>query len=156
MSRWFLLTCVVGVSSLSLLWSCDTSVEPGGADAGPSAECLEANDHSDLDWIQEKIFTPSCAAFSACHQGRALSAAGLNLEAGMAAENMIDVPSTLEEAEGMVMVKPGDPQNSYLAIILGQYPGNLPDSGTMPYNSPKLCQEKRDAIDRWIVSLAEE
>jgi ABC-type multidrug transport system ATPase subunit len=31
-----------------------------------------------------------------------------------------------------------------------------PASGTMPYNSPLLCKEKRDAIDRWIVSLAEE
>ena len=59
--------------------ACDTSVEPAGsagADAGLSPLCAEARDHSDLTWLQREVFTPSCASFSACHAGQALSAGG--------------------------------------------------------------------------------
>jgi hypothetical protein len=39
-------------------------------------------------------------------------------------------------------------------VILGEFPGPPgmidPLVGTMPSNSPLLCQEKRDAIERWI------
>jgi hypothetical protein len=147
----------LGATSLALaLWSCNGNGDPADVDAMPiSPDCMEATQHSDLEWIQEKIFSPSCADFSACHQGNALGAAGLNLEPGMAAANMIGVPSTLPEGAGFDLVVPGDPENSYLAIILGQYDGPLPPSGTMPYNNPLLCPEKRDAIDRWILSLAD-
>lgn len=52
-------------------------------------------------------------------------------------------------------VVPGDPQRSYLMVILGHVPGPLaPNVGTMPYNEPLLCAEKRQAIERWIAAGA--
>lgn len=123
-----------------------------GPDAGPpdaNVFCLEAEEHDDLPWIQENIFTPSCSRFTACHQGRALMAAELNLEDGETQMNLVNVPSTMFEE--YMRVVPGDPENSYLMVILGQYDGPIDeDVGTMPYNSPLLCQEMRDAIERWI------
>jgi hypothetical protein len=131
----------------------------GGDDGedGPSASCLEAEDHSDIEWIQEEILSPSCANFVACHRGDAPDANGLNLEPGMAAGNMIDRPAMSDTADGLDIVAPGDPENSYLLVVLGQFGEDDPripeDVGTMPYNSPLLCEEKRDAIERWISDL---
>jgi hypothetical protein len=131
--------------------SADASTGP--ADASPS--CLEAAEHSDLEWIQENVITPTCAAFSACHKGAASAAGDLNLEAGMFEANVVDVPSEL--APGLDLVEPGSPEDSYMMIILGHYGDDDPriddDVGTMPYNLPLLCQEKRDAIERWILAL---
>ena len=113
-----------------------------------SPSCMEATSHSDLAWIQEKVFTPSCAGFSACHMGSALEAEGLNLEPGQSHTQLINVDSTLFPQFKRVV--PGDPQNSYLMIIMGQFSGPLGEGGTMPYNNPLLCKEKRDAVERWI------
>jgi hypothetical protein len=123
-----------------------------GADAMVSASCLEADDHSDLPWIQENILTPSCAAFTACHRGSALSAEGLNLEDGMSEDNLVDIPSELFPDFDLVV--PGDPMNSYLMIIIGQFEGPLGEGGTMPFNNPLLCKQKRDALGRWINGLS--
>ena len=132
---------------------------PGGGgysdnamDAGPTPQCLEANAHSDLDWIQKNVFTPTCSKFSACHRGAALSAGGLNLEPGNAKDNLVGEMSTVFPDQPLVV--PGDPANSYLMVMLGSYTGPLdPDVGTMPFNNPLLCRQKRDAIERWIASL---
>jgi len=133
--------------SLAACPSDDTeAIDAGPPDADPN--CLEAVDHSDLAWIQEHVFTPSCSRFNACHKGRALDAAELNLEPGMSQAQLVNVQSTLFTEYHRVV--PSDPQNSYLLIILGQFQGPLTDKGTMPYNSPLLCQEMRDAIQRWI------
>lgn len=151
----------------AFLAACDTSVGGGGAaDAAPAAPdaspaCAEATAHSDLAWIQDNIFTPSCAAFSACHMGSAAQAAGLNLEAGMAQAELVDQVAVSQGLEGMnlVLVVPGDSNASYLMTIIdheskgGRRSGPLPTAGTMPFNSPLMCVEKRDAIARWIDSL---
>ncbi len=132
--------------------------DDGGSviDAGLSPSCQEALTRSDLAWIQEKVFQPSCANFSDCHQGRATDAAGLNLETGQSRANLVDADSTLFPQ--FKLVAPGRPRDSYLLIILGHYPDLMqfidPDSGTMPYNSPLLCQPKREAIERWILAGA--
>ena len=137
----------------------DAALDDGGApldapqlDAPLSATCLEATQHSDLAWIQDRIFTPSCAAFTDCHRG-ATPPAGLSLEAGRARPNLVGVQSRLFPAYQRVAA--GTPQNSYLLFILGHIPGPLaPNIGTMPYNSPLLCAEKRQAIERWIAAGA--
>lgn len=128
--------------------------DDGGSDADAmvSASCIEAENHSDLPWIQENILTPSCAAFTACHRGSALSAEGLNLEDGMSEENLVGVESELFPEFDLVV--PGDPMTSYMMIILGQFEGPLGEGGTMPFNNPLLCQQKRDAIERWIADLS--
>jgi hypothetical protein len=120
-------------------------------DASPS--CVEAQSHSDLAWIQSNVFTPSCANFTACHQGAASQAGGLDLEAGRSRAALVDVTS--DRFPEWKLVVPNMPSMSYLMVVLGQYPGPLDeDIGTMPYNSRLLCKEKRDAIERWIAAGA--
>lgn len=132
---------------------CDTAVDSnGGVDAGLSPECVEAQEHSDLAWIQDNIFDRSCANFNACHKGAALSAGGLNLEDGMAEANLKDVASDLFPE--FDLVEPGVAEDSYLLIILGHVDGPIDDEvGTMPFNSATLCPQKLDAIQRWVESL---
>ncbi len=139
-------------SSLMMLLLVACGGGESGPDAGPpdaNPFCLEATEHSDLAWIQEHIFTPSCADFTACHQGRALQAGELSLEPEDSHEQLVNVQSGLFDEFDRVV--PGDPEASYLMIILGQFDGPIDeDTGTMPYNSPLLCQEMRDAVERWI------
>jgi hypothetical protein len=82
----------------------------------------------------------------------------------MAEANMVDVPAMGEFADGLDIVEPGQPDQSYLMVILGQFgtddprlpqdsAGNkitMPDSAT---GLDLLCPEKRDAIERWITAL---
>ena len=136
------------------VFSCDTDVDNTDPDAEViSAQCLEAEDHSDLEWIQDNVFTRSCAAFNACHRGAALSALQLNLEAGMTEANTVNVAAQTENASGFNLVVPGDPAQSYMMVALGARPGPIGPAGTMPFNSPLLCSQKLDAIERWINSL---
>lgn len=132
--------------------------DQGNADAGIDAispTCLEAMQHSDLTWIQDKIFQPSCAGFRDCHQGAAVDAAHLSLERGQSHTQLVDVATEFMPT-AYVRVKPGDPAASYLMIAIGSIPGPLKEGvGTMPYNSPLLCKEKRDAIERWIAGGAQ-
>jgi hypothetical protein len=126
------------------------------ADAMISASCLEAEGHSDLTWIQDNIFMPSCAGFAACHDSDAPeSDLDLTTEAASQA-GLVGIDSNLEP--GMALVAPGDPDQSYLMVILGQFgmddPRIDPVIGTMPFANALLCVEKRDAIARWIDSLA--
>ena len=129
----------------------------GGSDDDDMTDplCAEAVDHSDLAWIQENVLTRSCASFTSCHMGNAPSAGGLNLEAGMTEANVVDVESDL--SPGMDIVEPGSPGESYMMVILGEFgeddPRIDPEVGLMPFNNELLCQEKRDAISRWIESL---
>lgn len=118
-----------------------------------SATCMEATQHSDLTWIQDKVFQTSCAGFRDCHQGAAVDAAHLSLERGQTHAQLVNIDT--EFVTPFKRVLPGDPANSYLMIIMGSYPGPLKeDVGTMPYNSPLLCKEKRDAVERWILAGA--
>ncbi len=147
------LTWAATVVLAVLLPGCGTSGDNGVDAAGPSAACLAATAHSDLTWIQDNIFSPSCSKFGACHKDAATSAAGLNLEAGKARANLVSVKSKLFPQ--FELVAAGSANNSYLMIIAGHYPGPLkPGIGTMPLNSPTLCIEKRQAIDRWIAAGA--
>lgn len=157
----------LAAAALSLLvFACDTGggdSQPdgggGGGDGGMvSPSCMEAEQHADLAWLQENIFTPGCANFSSCHQGEALSAGGLNLEDGMTETNLVNVESQIVNDLGMGpmdLVEPGDCAQSYLIVIMEGMPSNLIDSsvGTMPYGNPRLCSQKIDAVCRWIESL---
>jgi hypothetical protein len=122
-------------------------------DAAPSASCLEANNHSDFDWIAQNVFATGCAAFSACHKGAATQAGGLSLEASVAKAQLVGVTSSLFPQ--FQRVKPSDATNSYLLIVMGHFDGPRKSSGTMPINSPLTCVEKRRAIERWITAGAQ-
>lgn len=131
--------------------ACGGAVDPM-PDAPPSPTCLEATEHEDLAWIQERIFTPTCSAFSACHNDGNDPAAGLRLTAGLSHDALVAQASTLFPTR--TLVTPGSPDDSYLLVVLGSLDGPLPDDGTMPLNNPILCAEQRDAIARWITAGA--
>jgi hypothetical protein len=141
-----------------VLFACGDDGAPVGPDAAmpdsmpASVSCMEAENYSDLPSIQSEIFDKSCANFSVCHMGNASSAGGLNLEDGNSEANMVNIDSV--RITDFKMVVPGDPDNSYLMVILGDVDGPITDGiGTMPFNNPILCKEKRDAIRRWIGAL---
>jgi hypothetical protein len=150
-------------AALSISWSAACGNGTGGTpDAAPDPRCMEGEQHSDLEWIQTNIFSRTCAAFSACHQGSARSAGGLNLEEGQAFDNIVEAPADVAERQGFTMhiVEPGVPEDSYILHILGRYgttveenPRIDPKIGFMPYNNEPLCEGKLGAIERWIESL---
>jgi len=147
-----LVPTVVAIGVVAVVAGGSCSDGGAGADAaidGVSPSCMAALDHSDLPWLQANVFTPSCAAFSSCHMGAALEAGGLSLEEGQTHPQLVGIDSDLFPQ--FKRVAAGDPASSYLLVILGQRTGPIdPDVGTMPYNNPLLCQQKRDAIERWV------
>lgn len=135
--------------------ACDTSPNGGshgdggmGApDAMWSPQCIEAQEHCDFDWIQENIFTRSCANFSSCHQGPN-PPAQLNLTAGMACADLVNVDAT--GRPGWKRVTPGDPDRSHLMYKLGALGPIDPDAGTiMPPGQP-MCSPKVQSVRCWI------
>jgi hypothetical protein len=128
----------------------DASVPPSDAEPPGLAPCDAAIYHADLAWIQEKIFTPSCAT-SECHSGSSPDAS-MNLSAGMAHHALVNVNST--QFTGWKRVVPGNPGASMLLVQLGGEPG--PElEGTMPWGQPKLCDPLIDSVRRWIAAGAQ-
>ena len=146
----------LSVAALGLSIGGCSGDDGGNHDAGIDAispSCLEALEHSDLTWLQDRVFEPSCANFTACHQGAAPDAGGLSLKRGETHRQLVNIDSKLFMQ--FKRVAPNDPANSYLMIITGQYPGPIDaEVGLMPFSSSLLCKEKRDALERWIVAGA--
>jgi len=121
---------------------------PDGIDESMLTDCQAATLHSDLAWIQQKVFTTTCLAM--CHSGSNPDA-GMDLSAGRAWSSLVNQPST--QFSGWTRVVPGDPKASMLMVQLGGESG--PElEGTMPWGQPALCPEKIDAIRRWITAGA--
>jgi hypothetical protein len=119
---------------------------------GASDICNEAKSHSDLAWIQDNIFTHACA-LSGCHKGTALNAGALTLESGMSHGSLVG--QAAETETGWMRVVANDPSHSYLLVAMGAEPGPTPAGGLMPLANPKLCQDKLDAVSRWIMAGAQ-
>lgn len=113
-------------------------------------ECQEATQHADLAWIQQKVFTPSCAT-AMCHAG-AEPEVGLSLEAGRAYANLVNRNSST--MPGWRRVVPGSLATSYLVVAFGRTEGPPPRDGFMPLGAEPLCVEKLEAVERWIVGGA--
>ena len=92
--------------------------------------------------IQEKIFNTTCAH---CHGGGTSPAAGLYLTEGKSYEALINHPS--KKVDGMVLVKPGNAQESVLHKLL-----NTTISSDWGYDHSKevLSYSTLDLIDDWI------
>ena len=131
---------------------------PDGGDAGmdgpdaavPLTECEEAALRSDLAWIQDNIFTPSCA-IGGCHVGPNADV-GLRLEVGQSHANLVNRGSST--ASGWTRVVPGSLAASYLMVTLRRADGPAPGEGFMPLRADALCVEKLGAIERWILAGA--
>lgn len=132
-------------------------------DAPPSAACTEATTYQDITNIESKIFKASCI-FSGCHNGGNTDAGKVDMREGMALTHLVNVDSKV--ATGRKLVVPGDVAASYLMLMIGEVapaeaspPGSLPptDIGLMPQNAGGmlLCNEKREAISRWIMAGAQ-
>ena len=110
--------------------------------------CEQAVYHSDLAWIQANVFDVSCTTM--CH-GDATPAASLSLRPSAARTALVDIRST--QFPDWIRVVPGSPAQSMLMVQLGGEPGPALE-GYMPWGMPQLCNEKIDAIRRWIAAGA--
>ena len=149
---------------VATLVACTPSETVSGDAAGEaSPACLEATQHSDITWIEQNVFVPSCV-FGDCHSGNNQTKQSMiDLHVGQARAHLVGVPSMLDPTRTLVVAS--QPRQSWLIVMLGQIQpadadppaGPLPaEIGTMPQGTAGelLCPEKRDAIERWIATGA--
>ena len=121
-----------------------TCLDEFGNPLAPEAIRLEPS----LTSIQANIFTPVCTS---CHTGAA-APLGLALDDGLAHRNLVDVDS--DEVPGLLRVKPGMPDSSYLVWkIEGR---SEIAGGRMPLNLAPLSAEEIAVIRSWIEAGAED
>lgn len=99
--------------------------------------------------IQTNIFSTSCA-LSNCHVGQSPTG-DLNLSAGAARDNLVNVPSG--GVPSLLRVEPGNPDESYLVLKLEGDPRIV--GSRMPFNMPPLSSEEIGIIREWIQNGAE-
>ena len=163
---------VVAIASLvfPVFWGCrislenyDTSIQDTDGGNGracvvssTSASCVEATMHSDLAFIEQKIFASSCNVPGSCHNS-ASDPGKLDLRPGVSHDHLVGVPSIIDRTRKLVV--PNDVAASYLMLMLRDVapamaspPGSPPPGnvGFMPQAAPVLCCQKLDAIERWI------
>jgi len=150
----------------SLLVGCRISLENNDTpDSGAgrqctvstSQPCMDAVTHSDLAWIESKIFVASCD-FSGCHSS-ATDLGKLDLGAGKSHASLVGASSLLDPTRKLVV--PNDLNASFLLLMLQDVkpematpPGTAPANGFMPKGSATLCCQKLDAVERWIMAGA--
>lgn len=102
----------------------------------------------DFDGQIQPIFSNNCA-FSGCHAG-ASPQQGMNLSAGQAFNNIVNVPSS--ERPELLRVDPGDPDMSYLFMKITGAPGIV--GSRMPLGRPPLSNADIALIEQWISELS--
>ncbi len=96
-----------------------------------------------LSRVQNEIFDRFCMG---CHPPNA----GLDLERGNSHGNLVNVPSSQQPA--LLLVKPGDPDNSYLYRKIVGGPGI--SGSRMPQGGPFLSTERTQLLRDWILAGA--
>lgn len=99
-----------------------------------------------LNSIQANIFTPTCA-LSGCHAGAAPQE-GLNLSAGQARQNLVDVAS--RQVPDLLRVNPGNANDSYLVIKLEGGGRMAPGTARMPFGAAPLTSQQIGVVREWI------
>jgi hypothetical protein len=94
--------------------------------------------------VQSQIFTASCA-FSGCHGGSS-PAQGMNLTAGSAYANIVNVPSN--EQPTLDRIEPNDPAASYMYLKVTGDPSIV--GSQMPLDGQPLSQSLIDLLRDWI------
>jgi hypothetical protein len=94
--------------------------------------------------VQSQIFTASCA-LAGCHAGSS-PAQGMNLSAGSAYSNIVNVPSN--EQPTLDRIEPNDPAASYLYLKVTGDPSIVGEQ--MPFGGPPLSQTLIDLLRNWI------
>ena len=130
-------------------------IQPGDEDIPPVPECRDADMEAQaetpvtLSSISETIFGPACT-FSACHGVSA--AAGLDLTSTNLRSKLMNHEFLVDP--GMPLVKPGDPDNSWLYHLISRCEpvrdnGNV--ASHMPLNAPILLDDALVAkVRAWI------
>jgi hypothetical protein len=105
-----------------------------------------------FDYIQDTIFSPRCAV-PTCHDSQ-LHSGDLNLEPDSSYDELVGVAPDIDVARdlGYLRVDPGDPENSFLLVKLGNPP--LSFGSPMPLVGDPLSAEEIDVIRRWITAGA--
>ena len=101
--------------------------------------------------LQAGVFNRACIQ---CHGGNGRAAAGLDLTAGHARANLVDVPST--RREGMLRVESGNVEGSLLHLILSEGGENLLSHNHTEILSSQFksnLEEVETLIDNWIEHL---
>jgi hypothetical protein len=143
------------------------TIDAPGPDGPIPADCVEAESHSDLTWIQENIFAKQCT-FSGCHDGEPSPQGMMNLTSiALAGSSTVDVLSVMCGSDpgggSQYRVVPGHPEESWMMKMLGAIQDTTPSScaidpkvGIMPMdnNGELLCSQKLGAIQRWITAGA--
>ncbi len=110
---------------------------------------------SSFDRIQRQVFNQGCAV-GGCHDSES-TAGGLLLEFGASYEGLAEVAplNGAARAAGLLLVDPGDPENSFL---LGKLEGGLGAGfgGRMPADGNRIPGHLRDLIRDWILADAPE
>jgi hypothetical protein len=126
-----------------------------GACGGGSAGDMAAPVPHNFDQIRAEILSPSCANFISCHSSTSPAVNKLDLTKDPYAA-LVGVPAynTQAAGEGLLRVKPCDPDNSFLVKKL-ELPLNLTDSNvgygvSMPNGNGHLTPEQIKAIRDWI------
>lgn len=155
--------------------ACSTGGSDGGACLGAFVSCADLTTPT-VSFAADilPIFQPSCGiAGSTCHGTTSSEQEGLFLgsidggtDASLVLQGIVGVTSV--EDPQMVIVKAGDPSNSYMmhkldgdqctqAAACNAVPNNqYPNCGSqMPYSSPALDEPTRDTIRRWIAQGAQ-
>jgi hypothetical protein len=101
-----------------------------------------------LETIQAEVFNASCAV-SGCHRGSD-APLGLDLSAGNARDNLVNVPSA--EMPDLLRVQPGAPNSSYLVWKIEGRPDIVGER--MPRGRPPLSEEQIQLIREWIADGA--
>ena len=99
--------------------------------------------------IQDTILTPTCAV-SGCHTG-ANPPDGLNLSAGEAYSNIVDIASV--QMPDLFRIEPGDPDNSYL---IRKVEGSGIVANRMPLNDDPLTDDQIALLRQWVSDGAED
>jgi hypothetical protein len=105
-----------------------------------------------FDEIQQTIFTPSCAV-ATCHDSQS-HVANLVLEAGQAYAQLVNVPPDTFAASqaGLLRVKPGAPDDSFLLVKLEGPPAS--EGSRMPLTGDPLSAAQIDLVRNWILQGA--
>lgn len=98
----------------------------------------------------QPVFTNNCA-LSGCHAGSS-PAQGMNLSAGQAYGNIVNVPSN---ESSLFRIKPSEPDLSYLIHKIQGTQGSVGGSGSqMPLGGTALSQETIDMLRAWVAKGA--
>ncbi len=131
----FLIRVLVLSSFVLYLYGCSNS-----SSSNPVISTPESNSSYTFSFIQTNIFNTSCA-LSGCHNSSS-SQGGLNLSAGAAYNNLVNVQSSTHSQ--FKRVAPGSSANSVIIKLLnGSLQPKMPQNGS-------LSQSVIDSIAAWI------